>query len=322
MLPSRAALSLPVQVVSKQAMYLCGASESCGQTARISDACQCSANQAHLFAVTIQPSMPMRSPSARASAAAKQCSSGFWRSMRRRSWAKQVKSHCSASLLSGRRCNSARCGSAMRIHVPFCAEMTFGKSALHVISCDPARITWALKGSHKPGGCSATRAELSSVFRKVCHMRGWISFRVPAALRRSLYSGAIYGRRCGQVLVAHISKPSVASSSLRCTFLEWHSVCSWRRSFASLACDRRRISNAKEKFQPHQTTSVLSCAFFQEIGALIHARKASSRHTGRAHCCFCRSVRRSSTYSHMRRGASASRSCAVRVSNAPSRDHQ
>ena len=55
--------------VSKHAMYLCGASESCGQTALISDACQCSANQAHLFAVTIQPPMPMRSPSARASAA-------------------------------------------------------------------------------------------------------------------------------------------------------------------------------------------------------------------------------------------------------------
>ena len=63
--------------VSKQAMYLCGVSESCGQTARISDACQCSANPAHLLAVTIQPPIPMRSPSARASAAAKQCSSGF-----------------------------------------------------------------------------------------------------------------------------------------------------------------------------------------------------------------------------------------------------
>ena len=99
-------------IASASCAHLCGASESCGQTARISDACQCSANQAHLLAVTIQPPIPMRFPSARASAAAKQCSSGFWRSTRRRSWAKQVKSHCSASLLSWRRCSSARCGSA------------------------------------------------------------------------------------------------------------------------------------------------------------------------------------------------------------------
>ena len=205
---------------------------------------------------------------------------------------------------------------------PFCAETPLGKSALQLTSCDPARMTWALKGSHKPAGCCATPAELPSASRKVCHMRGWIRLRVPAALCRSLYNGAIYGRRCGQVLVAHISKPNVASNSLRCTFLELHSACSCRRSFASLACDRCRVSNAKEKVQPHQTTSVLSCAFFQEIGALMHARNASSRQTGRVQCCFCKSARRSSTYSHMLRGSLASRSCAVRVNNAPSRDHQ
>ena len=200
--------------------------------------------------------------------------------------------------------------------------MTLGKSALQLTSRDPARMTWALKGSHKPAGCSATLAEVSSALRKVCHTRGWISLRVPAALRRSLYNGAIYGRRCGQVLVAHMSKPSVASNSLRCTFLELHSACSCCRSFASLDCDKRRVSNAKEKVQPHQTTSELSCAFFHKIGALMHARKASSRQTGRVQCCFCKSARRSSTYSHTRRGSLASRSCAVRVSNAPSRDQQ
>ena len=132
----------------------------------------------------------------------------------------------------------------------------------------------------------------------------------------------MYGRRCGQALVAHISRPCVASRSLRCTFLDLYKVCSCCRNFASLVCDKCKVSKAKEKLQPHQRTSALSCAFFQDIGALTHARKASRRQTGRMQCCLCKSVRRSSTYNHTRRGSLASRSCATRVSIAPSRDHQ
>ena len=79
-----------------------------------------------------------------------------------------------------------------------------------------------------------------------------------------------------------MSRPSVASNSLRCTILDLYSGCSSCRNFASLVCDKCKVSNAKEKLQPHQRTSVLSCAFFQDIGALMHARKASKRQAGHA----------------------------------------
>ena len=96
--------------VSKHAMYLCGGSVSWGHTERTSDACRCSANHAQCEDATIHPPTPMTSPSALASAAAKQCSSGFWSRVRLRSCAKHANNHCSASLLSFLKCSSARCG--------------------------------------------------------------------------------------------------------------------------------------------------------------------------------------------------------------------
>ena len=75
-----------------------GLCKSCGQTARTSAEVHCSANHAHCCAVTIHPLMPMTSPSALASAAAKQCNSGFWRTLRLLSCAKQECNHSSAAL--------------------------------------------------------------------------------------------------------------------------------------------------------------------------------------------------------------------------------
>ena len=58
----------------------------------------CKPRASALLAVTIQLPMPTMSPSALAPAAAKQCKRGFCRSVRLRSCAKHVQSHCSASL--------------------------------------------------------------------------------------------------------------------------------------------------------------------------------------------------------------------------------
>ena len=180
--------------VSKHAMYCCGEPESCGQKQRICSDVKDSANQAQCVAVTIHPPMPMPWSSAIASAAAKHAKiPGRWRGL-----SLSCVKHCCiqriAALLSLLRCTSERSGSAMRIQVPLCAAVTLGRSCLHVIGALPAKITLALMGSQRPGGCATTVALLSSASRKACQHCGWINFKVPTALRRSLYSGARTGK--------------------------------------------------------------------------------------------------------------------------------
>ena len=202
-------------------------------------------NHAQRLDVTIHSPMPMRSPSARASAAAKQCSIGLWRMLQLRSCAKHKYSYSSASLLSLRRCSSERCGSAMRTQTPFWAEIILGKSRLHCTVCEPALITCAYAGLGTAAPCGAGGAGR-------CWLPTW----------------------------------SVASRSLRSTLLERCSACSCAcscsLSFWSLFCARCSVSKSKlndQNDQPHHVTSDPSCAFFQETGAFMHARRAS-KHRG------------------------------------------
>ena len=174
--------------VSKHAMYRCGASLSCGHTVRSSDACHCSANHAHC--VRLLPNL-LCPQCLHLRVHLRQQSSAAWVCLRGRSCAKHANSHCSASLLSWRRRSSERCGSASRTHMPVCAEMNLGRSHLLCTSRGPARMTCALTGSQRPTGCRATLAESSNTSKKRCHICGRISLSVPAALRRSWYSGAM-----------------------------------------------------------------------------------------------------------------------------------
>ena len=116
--------------VSKHAMYACAFLVSCGQCLRTSVMSHCSENQAKLCDVLIQPPTPTVEPSAIASAAAKQCSCGAWRTKRSWSCEKQDESQRSAARLSFLRCISLRMGSDMRTHCGFAEDTTLGTSAL------------------------------------------------------------------------------------------------------------------------------------------------------------------------------------------------
>ena len=153
--------------VSKHAMYCCGEPESCGQKHRTCSAVKDSANHAQCVAVTIHPPMPMPRSSAIASAAAKHAKTPGRCSGLSLSRAKHCCIQRIAALLSLLRCTSERSGSATRIHVPLCVAVTLGRSSLHFIGALPAKMTLALMGSQRPGGCA-----LSSASRKGCQKCG------------------------------------------------------------------------------------------------------------------------------------------------------
>ena len=157
--------------VSKHAMYCCGEPESCGQKHRTCSAAKDSANHAQCVAVTIHPPMPTPWSSAIASAAAKHAKTPGRCSGLSLSCAKHCCIQRIAALLSLLRCTSERSGSAMRIHVPLRAAV-LGRSSLHFIGASPAKMTLALMGSQRPGGCATTVALLSSASRKGCQKCG------------------------------------------------------------------------------------------------------------------------------------------------------
>ena len=142
--------------VSKQAMYFCGASTSCGQCRLSSSMFHCSANQANWVAVLIHPPIPTILPSALASAAAMQCIIGCCFSERILEVAKHCASQVRAARLSLRRCSSLRCGSCRRTHCGLCDGGILGTELLPVIAMLPTSRTLAPSGSHMPIGLCTT----------------------------------------------------------------------------------------------------------------------------------------------------------------------
>ena len=125
-----------------------------------------------------------------------------------------------------------------------------------------------------------------------------ICLSVPVPLCKSLYSGAMYGRKCGHVLVAHIKRPNAASSFLQGTFLPCARRLSCSLSFSSFGAGKCSDSVAKSKDHPHQVALQPVCAFFHDTGALRMVRKATVMHVACLCCALRNRSSKSSTYSH------------------------
>ena len=227
------------------------ASTSWGQCRLSSSMFHCSANHANWVAVLIHPPMPTILPSALASAAAMQCIIGCCFSERTLDVAKHCASHVRAARLSLRRCSSLRWGSCSRTHCGLCDGGTLGTELLPVIAMLPTSRTLAPSGSHMPIGLCVTTALSSSASRKVCQELACTLRSVPLPLCRSLYRGAMYGRSCGQVVVAHISRPRALSKSFLGIFLLRASSCNCCCNLSSLPAARMTVSKSKLKVHPH-----------------------------------------------------------------------
>ena len=200
---------------------------------------------------------------------------------------------CEYEFASWRRCISARCGSARRTHWCLCDGGTRGTSALLLIFRFPTSRSCAWRGSHVPEGVRVSFAVLSRQSTKELHMLGAMLCRVPLALCRSLYSGAINGRMCLLRDVAQLRRPSAASRSLRCTLLCCRSAVSCSLSLCSFARRSSTVSVSVRKSHPHQVTLCENCAFFQLMGAC----KAESNATIRAAPISLSTVRSSASKS-------------------------
>ena len=103
----------------------------------------------------------------------------------------------------------------------------------------------------------------------------------------------MYGRSCGQVVVAHIRRPRALSKNFLGIFLLRASSCSCCCSLSSLPAAKVTVSKSKLKVHPHQVISWLSCAFFQLIGAFDSREEAEHEgkllHKGSA-CEQCKQV--------------------------------
>ena len=141
---------------------------SWGHSERICSELKTSLYHIKAFAVLSHPPMPIRSLSAKASAALRQCTSGAERSERGCSCWKQRLSHARTNLLSVRRCISCLAGSANLTHWCLWEGGTLGTSALHEFSA-----LLLLEAVH----CEASMSPAE--FWRACQM-GPVCHRMPA----------------------------------------------------------------------------------------------------------------------------------------------
>ena len=187
----------------------------------MSDMDHVSPNHANALLVRNQPPIPTVSPSAQASAAARQGNNGGKARGTVGVLAKHLDSQLRQALLSLRRVTVGEFGSEILTHVGLCDAGTAGRSALQRTGFPEHSITLASVGIHSPGMVRVARPVESKLDRKDCHVEAETEYMLPGGLCKSEYNGASQGRKCLEMLVAQISRPRHCSRALRGTLWAW-----------------------------------------------------------------------------------------------------